>query len=149
MLNMRRPYSVGWYALFAFSVLLAAVYASQASASRLSTLPATAGSTNVSSSGNVQSSGPTLPAPNATNEQDSPEDAYLNFVPQPGAPSNGGSAVVGQRFVLELWIHGGSHPDLTAQQTYISYTSQIVKNARQDQITTTCTLTNTVTPDNS
>ncbi len=79
-------------------------------------------------------------------------DAYMLFVPQGSAPPNGGTVNVGDRFVLDLMLNAGSSapPDgVTVQQSYLTYTYNLIKNARVDQIATTCVLTNTVTTDQS
>ncbi len=76
-------------------------------------------------------------------------DAYLAFVPEDGAPPNGGTVNVGDRFVLDLVLNAGSHPDTTAEQSYLTYTYDLIKNARVDQIDTACVLTNTVTSDHT
>lgn len=76
-------------------------------------------------------------------------DPYLELVPEAGAPVNGGTVEVGDRFVLGLWLNAGSHTNLIAQESYMIFTSDYLKNARVDQITTTCALTSTVTADAS
>lgn len=55
--------------------------------------------------------------------------------------------MVGDRFVLDLSVNSGIHPDLTAQQAYLTFTNSVLQNARVDQIATTCVPTNTVTGD--
>ncbi len=77
-------------------------------------------------------------------------DAFLTFVPAAGAPPNGGTVNVGDRFILELWLNAGTNvPPVgsTAQQSYLTYTYQLLQNARVSAITSTCTVTNTVTGD--
>src|SRR5437762_435328 len=37
-------------------------------------------------------------------------DAFLELRPGPGAPPNGGTSQVGDRFVLELWMNAGTNP---------------------------------------
>ncbi len=79
-------------------------------------------------------------------------DAYLAFVPEGSAPANGGTVNVGDRFVLGLWLNSGSSAPPngpTAQQSYLTFTYDLIKNARVDEIGTDCVLTNTVTPDRS
>lgn len=76
-------------------------------------------------------------------------DAFLELIPQGSAPPNGGTATVGDRFVLELWLNAASHPDALAQQSYITFTNRLIKNARVSSITTTCTLSDRVTADNT
>ncbi len=78
-------------------------------------------------------------------------DALLRLIPSqvPGscaAPPNGGTVNVGCRFVLDLWVDTGSNPDATAQQSYLTYTYNLIQNARVSTISSTCTLTSTVTP---
>ncbi len=63
------------------------------------------------------------------------------------APANGGSTNVGCTFVLDLMLNAGSNPDVTAHQSYLTYTSSIIQNARVSNIGTSCVLTNTVTAD--
>jgi hypothetical protein len=75
------------------------------------------------------------------------EDAFMYFVPQGSAPPNGGTVMVGDRFVLDLMLNSGTHDNVTAQQSYLTYTANLVQSARVDQIATACVLTNTVTPD--
>src|SRR5207253_1287266 len=73
---------------------------------------------------------------------------YLD--PEPGAPVNGGTVNVGDRFILDLKIDAGAYaaPDgLTAQQAYMTYTSQLLQNARVSSIGTSCVPTSTVTGD--
>ena len=54
--------------------------------------------------------------------------------------------IVGARFVLDLMVHSGTN-NITAQQSYLTFTTSILKNGRVSDIPTTCTLTSTVTPD--
>jgi hypothetical protein len=79
-------------------------------------------------------------------------DASLFFTPSTtagpcAAPANGGTTTVGCRFVYDLMLNAGSNPDITAQQSALTFTSSILQNARVSSIGTTCALTNTVTPD--
>src|SRR5688500_7951331 len=74
-------------------------------------------------------------------------DAYLELRPGTGAPPNGGTANVGDRFVLELWVNGGDHTDVVGQQSYISFTHSLLQNVRVSSIGTSCVLTGTVTGD--
>ena len=76
-----------------------------------------------------------------------PNDAYMTLVPQGSAPPGGGTVRTGDRFVLELWLNAGSHTDATAQQSYLTFPYDLIKNARVDQITTTCSLSDQFTPD--
>src|SRR5437660_689200 len=79
-------------------------------------------------------------------------DGYLIFEPEGSAPPNGGTVNVGDRFVLGLWLDTGSNAPpngATAQQSYLTYTYDLIKNVRVDQIATACVLTSTVTSDYS
>jgi hypothetical protein len=77
--------------------------------------------------------------------------AYMELRPgQAGncpAPPNGGTVDVGCRFTLDLWLNAGSYTDVLAQQSYITFTHELIKNARVSDIQSACTLTHTVTPD--
>jgi hypothetical protein len=77
----------------------------------------------------------------------SPQDAYLELRPAATAPSNGGTAKVGERFVLELWLNGGTGASLVGQQSYLTFTSSLLQNVLVSSIGTSCTLTSTLTPD--
>src|SRR4051812_4620983 len=87
-----------------------------------------------------------LPAGHA----DSPRavDAFIELVPEAGAPPNGGSANVGDRFVLDLMVHSGTN-NVTAQQSYLTFTNSVLQNGRVSDIPTLCTLTSTVTFDHA
>jgi hypothetical protein len=81
-------------------------------------------------------------------------DAFLTIVPGAAgncpAPANGGVTTPGCRFVLDLIVNAGSNaaPDgITAQQSYLTFTHQLIQNARVSTIGTSCTVTNTVTGD--
>lgn len=77
-------------------------------------------------------------------------NAFLEFVPEDGAPPNGGTVNLGDRFVLDLMLNAGSSapPDgVTAQQSYLTFTYDLIKNVRSDQIATACALTSTATVD--
>ncbi len=66
------------------------------------------------------------------------------------APANGGATTVGCRFVLDLMVNAGSSvaPNgLTAEQDYLTYSYQLIQNARLSAIATSCVPTNTVTGD--
>ncbi len=76
-----------------------------------------------------------------------PRDAFVYLVPEGSAPPNGGTVTVGDRFVLGLWLNSGSHSDITAQQSYLTYTSNLIQNAHVDQIANSCVVTSTVTAD--
>ncbi len=76
-------------------------------------------------------------------------DAFLELKPQGSAPLNGGTAILGDRFVLELWLNAGSNSDVEAQQSYLTFTWQLLQNARVSNITTTCTLSDRVTGDHT
>ena len=83
------------------------------------------------------------------NGRDLPEvnDAFLTFVPTVGAPSNGGIAQVGDRFVLELWLNAASHPDTEGQQSYLTFTYQLIQNVDASLILTSCVAAQAVTAD--
>jgi len=72
---------------------------------------------------------------------------YLS--PEDGAPTNGGSVLVGSRFVLDLNINSGIRSDLVAQQAYLTFTNSVLQNARVDQIATSCVPTNSLTIDDA
>ena len=69
------------------------------------------------------------------------------FVPEGSAPPNGGTVTVGDRFVLDLMLNSGTYDNVTAQQSYLTYTYNLLQNARVDQISNACVLTGTVSPD--
>ncbi len=73
--------------------------------------------------------------------------AIMYLVPEGSAPPNGGTAMVGDRFVLGLWLDSSGRNDITTQQSYLTYTSNLIQNARVDQIANSCVLTGTVTSD--
>lgn len=75
------------------------------------------------------------------------ENAFMYFVPEGSAPPNGGTVMVGDRFVLDLMLNSSTHDNVIAQQSYLTYTANLIQNARVSQIATACVLTNTVTPD--
>ena len=77
------------------------------------------------------------------------DERQVHIVPEAGAPPNGGTVNVGDRFVLDLAINSGVYTDTTAQQAYITFTNSVLQNARVDQIATSCVLTNSVTADNT
>jgi hypothetical protein len=72
---------------------------------------------------------------------------------QPGAagncaaPPNGGTVMVGCRFVLDLMIDAGSSQESCGHQAYLQVSNQLIKNARVTTIASACTLTSTVTGD--
>src|SRR5205807_2456292 len=76
-------------------------------------------------------------------------DAFMELVPEGSAPPNGGTISVGDRFVLGLWLNAGSHQDATVHQSYLTFTWQLIQNARVSTITSTCTLANTLTGDHT
>jgi hypothetical protein len=69
-------------------------------------------------------------------------------VPEAGAPCNGCTVTVGDRFVLDLMVDPASFA-VTAQQAYFTFSYQQLQNVRVDQIGTSCVLTGTVTPDST
>ncbi len=72
--------------------------------------------------------------------------AYHYFRPQTGSPSNGGVVRVGQRFTLDMLVSTGPY-DITAQQSYITFTYDVLQNVNASQ--PGCVLTSTVTRDNA
>src|SRR4051794_27744232 len=74
-------------------------------------------------------------------------DAFMEWRPEGSAPPNGGTTTVGSRFVLGLWLNAGSNDNATVQQSYLTFTYQLLQNAQVSSIGTGCVLTNTVTPD--
>src|SRR5205085_4827943 len=76
-------------------------------------------------------------------------DAFLDIVPEGNAPSRGETVNIGDRFAFELWVNTGTDNTATAQQSYLTFTNDLLQNARVDQITTTCVLTGTISPDTS
>src|SRR5438105_2045282 len=77
-------------------------------------------------------------------------DAFLFLAPGTGgsvpAPPNGGSVPLGGRFVLDLMLNSGSS-NTSAQQSYLTFTNSILRNASVSVINSACTLTGTVTED--
>src|SRR5207248_2378671 len=65
-------------------------------------------------------------------------DAFMELVPEGSAPPNGGTISVGDKFVLGLWLNAGSHQDATVHQSYLTFTWQLIQNARVSTITSTC-----------
>jgi hypothetical protein len=49
------------------------------------------------------------------------DTAYVSLVPDQGAPANGGTTTVGDRFVLDLVAHTGKG-NVTAAQSYMNFT---------------------------
>src|SRR5437660_6543105 len=134
MVNEAKTRLRGWHLLVALALALVAILTvlsvDKASAGALPKVPPSTGLGPSHSAGSqATQAGATAPAPKTSNRPSSPTDAYLNLRPQTGAPPSGGMVMVGTRFVLELWVNGGSHTDMTGQQTYISFTSQLIKNA--------------------
>jgi hypothetical protein len=78
-------------------------------------------------------------------------DAFMQLVPGTGgsvpAPPNGGSVPVGGRFVLDLMVNAGSHTDVEGQQSYLTFTSSILQNARVDLLPSACMLVQTAQAD--
>ena len=78
-------------------------------------------------------------------------DAYTKI--QPGgagnctAPANGGTVLLGCRFILDLTVDMGSIPDGLAQQSYLTFTNSIIQNGRVSTIASSCTVTSTLTAD--
>jgi hypothetical protein len=63
------------------------------------------------------------------------------------APSNGGTTNVGCRFALNLSVDAGTHPNIVAEQSYLTFTNALLQNANVSQIATSCVPTNTLTAD--
>ncbi len=76
----------------------------------------------------------------------SPNDAYLELVPEGSAPPNGGTVALGSRFVLDLNVNSGAHT-IFGQQSYFTFTNAILQNVDATQVGTGCVLRNTVTGD--
>src|SRR5207249_6891295 len=80
-------------------------------------------------------------------------NAFLSL--QPGsagncsAPPNGGTVQEGCRFILDLMVNMGSVPDGVAMQSYMTFTSSILQNARVDSIASSCVPASTVTLDST
>src|SRR5690242_16430393 len=100
----------------------------------------------------AHSSSLTAPGKRADTARPETADAYLQLVPENGGPgsctppTNGGSVAVGCTFVLDLMVNAGSHPDSTAQQSYLTYTQQFIQNVRVSSLPS-AVLTSTVTGD--
>ena len=79
------------------------------------------------------------------------QDAYLFIAPGAAgncpAPTNGGTTDLGCRFVLDLWLNGGTNSDLTAQQSYIQFSRDFLVNANVSSLGSSCVPTGTVTGD--
>jgi hypothetical protein len=73
-------------------------------------------------------------------------DAIMELIPESSAPPNGGFAVAGQRFVLDLFVNAGTHTNVEAQQSYLTFTYSLLQNVDVNQ-EGTCAITNTVTQD--
>src|SRR5205085_5347667 len=88
---------------------------------------------------------PAIPAPPSSG------DAFVSL--QPGisgncsAPATGGTVQLGCRFVLDMMVNMGYVPDGVAMQSYMTFTSSILPNARVDSIASSCVPTNVVTAD--
>jgi hypothetical protein len=78
-------------------------------------------------------------------------DAFLSL--QPGsagncsAPANGGTVQVGCRFVLDMMVNMGSVPNGLVMQSYMTFTSSILQNARVSSIASSCDPSSSVTSD--
>jgi hypothetical protein len=95
----------------------------------------------------LQFSSPQNEQPDKARAAEGKGTAYMELRPKGKAPSNGGSVKVGEKFVLELWVNSGSHTDLVGQQSYLTYTHQLLQNVRATSSNASCTLTSTVAPD--
>ncbi|MFL5734823.1 MAG: dockerin type I domain-containing protein, partial [Chloroflexia bacterium] len=69
-----------------------------------------------------------------------------------GAPPNGGTVTVGDRFVFDLMVDARDYAapnGLGAQQSYMTFTAGLLQNARVADIGTSCVPTGTLTADTS
>src|SRR4051812_48541488 len=95
---------------------------------------------------------PTIP--DSKSSPDYQQDAFMVIQPGTGgtcaAPANGGTVAFGCRFVFDLMLNAGTNADpegASVQQSYLTFTHQVVNVARVSVIATTCTVTNTLTAD--
>src|ERR1043165_1536062 len=102
---------------------------------------------NQQDTGTAQGQAPAVPNSQRAPHAPLVNDAYLYMLPEAGAPVNGGTAIVGRRFVLDLMLNAGSNTDVNVQQSYLTFTQAILQNARVSSIATSCVPTNTVTGD--
>ena len=160
-----RPTRRALFVLLPVIALVLLISGTSAFAGRLGDLvPTSAVQSSATTAGNsndaTQGFGParqfvaTYRAPFAPTQREAPlvADAFLTLAPSTTAgncpaPTNGGTTQVGCRFVLDLILNTGTNTDATAQQSYLTFTKDIIQNVRVDQIGSTCTLTNTLTPD--
>ncbi len=85
------------------------------------------------------------PPPTRTPSPTPVADAFLLLVPQPGAPPNGGTVEAQQKFVLDLYVNAGSHPDVVALQSYLTFTQALLQNVELAGVG--CVETTLVVPD--
>jgi hypothetical protein len=71
--------------------------------------------------------------------------AYLELRPKGNTPQSNGQLKVGDKITLELWVNSGLHDDLIGQQTYLTFTNQLLQNTTSN-ITANCAITNTIVP---
>src|SRR5436190_11755792 len=64
-------------------------------------------------------------------------------------PNNGDSVNTGDRFVLDLMLNTGTHTDASAQQTYMTYTNDLIRVGNVLSMSTSCVLTGTLNPDST
>src|SRR5437868_5520153 len=57
-------------------------------------------------------------------------DSYMELVPEAGGPPNGGTAQVNDRWIFDLILHAGSEPEADIHQTYLTFTKDLIVNAR-------------------
>jgi hypothetical protein len=108
---------------------------------------ATATARPTSTASNTPGISPTSSPVNSPTETPSPGAAFLELRPGTNAPPNGGTAMTGDRFVLELWLNAGSYFDVVGQQSYLTFTHQLLQNVQVSSIGTGCVLAGTVTGD--
>lgn len=70
--------------------------------------------------------------------------AHQYFQPQTGAPQNGGTVQIGQKFTLDLMVDSGQY-SVNAQQSYLRFDNTLLQNVSVSQ--SGCVVTNTVTID--
>ncbi len=88
------------------------------------------------------------PCPNCPTLTPSPCPGATHYlVPEAGAPPNGGTISVGQRFVLDLRVNSGPYDDLADQEAYLTFDYPLLQNVRTTQ--PGCVLTSTVTADHT
>src|SRR3954449_7122687 len=74
-------------------------------------------------------------------------DPSIDVIGSVPNPNNGDTVNTGDRFALDLNVHGNSSSDLTAAQAYVTYDAGLAQIADISQLSTACVLTRTVKPD--